>query len=213
MEKCLIPLQNVAFLPNFPLNKVISGWTEGLQLMTVGEKARFWIPQDLAYKGRPGAPAGMLVFDIELLSFKKHLLQRQKLLPMLLLLPIMPRKQTLGLHIRFYRKAPGTEKPSAESIVTVHYTGWLTNGEMFDSSVTREEPAKFPLNKVISGWTEGLQLLTVGDKARFWIPEDLAYKGRPGAPAGMLVFDVELLEIFYPASSSRSAYRCCCSSC
>ena len=54
-----------------PLGGVIAGWTEGLQLMVVGEKRRFWIPQDLAYKGRPGAPAGMLVFDVELLSIAK----------------------------------------------------------------------------------------------------------------------------------------------
>ncbi len=66
---------------------------------------------------------------------------------------------------------------------------------MFDSSVTRGRPATFPLGGVIAGWTEGVQLMVVGEKRRFWIPEDLAYGGRPGAPQGMLVFDVELLEI------------------
>ena len=78
--------------------------------------------------------------------------------------------------------------------VTVHYTGWTTDGKAFDSSVARGKPATFPLNRVIAGWTEGLQLMTVGEERRFWIPQDLAYKGRPGPPAGMLVFDVELLE-------------------
>jgi len=77
----------------------------------------------------------------------------------------------------------------------VHYSGWTTDGKMFDSSVTRGEPASFALNQVISGWTEGVQLMVEGEKARFWIPENLAYKGQPGAPAGMLVFDVELLSI------------------
>ena len=76
----------------------------------------------------------------------------------------------------------------------VHYTGWTTDGKAFDSSVARGKPATFPLNRVIAGWTEGLQLMTVGEERRFWIPQDLAYKGRPGPPAGMLVFDVELLE-------------------
>jgi FKBP-type peptidyl-prolyl cis-trans isomerase len=66
---------------------------------------------------------------------------------------------------------------------------------MFDSSVTRGEPAEFPLGNVIAGWTEGLQLMVEGEKRRLWIPESLAYQGRPGRPAGMLVFDVELLNI------------------
>ena len=66
---------------------------------------------------------------------------------------------------------------------------------MFDSSVMRKQPATFPLNRVIPGWTEGVQLMVVGETRRLWIPEELAYKGRPGAPAGMLVFDVELISI------------------
>jgi peptidylprolyl isomerase len=79
----------------------------------------------------------------------------------------------------------------------VHYTGWTTDGKMFDSSVARGEPATFPLNGVIKGWTEGVQLMVVGEKRRFWIPGNLAYDNspRPGAPKGMLVFDVELLAI------------------
>jgi peptidylprolyl isomerase len=77
----------------------------------------------------------------------------------------------------------------------VHYTGWTTDGKMFDSSVTRGQPATFPLDSVIPGWTDGLQVMTVGERTRFWIPDELAYKGKPGRPQGMLVFDVELLEI------------------
>ena len=67
------------------------------------------------------------------------------------------------------------------------------DGEEFDSSVRRGEPTSFPLHQVISGWTEGLQTMVTGEKARFWIPQDLAYKGQSGPPAGMLVFDVELI--------------------
>ena len=78
--------------------------------------------------------------------------------------------------------------------MTVHYTGWTTDGKMFDSSVARGEPATFPLNGVIKGWTEGVQLMVEGEKTRFWIPEPLAYGGRR-APFGMLVFDIELLKI------------------
>ena len=79
--------------------------------------------------------------------------------------------------------------------MTVHYSGWTTDGKLFDSSVVRGEPTTFGLNQVIAGWTEGVQLMVVGEKRRFWIPERLAYKGAKGAPKGMLVFDVELIEI------------------
>lgn len=99
------------------------------------------------------------------------------------------------LAYKILHKGGGTEHPKPTSVVRVHYTGWTTDGNMFDSSVTRGEPSEFPLNAVIAGWTEGLQLLVVDDKARFWIPEQLAYKGQRGMPAGMLVFDVELLAI------------------
>jgi peptidylprolyl isomerase len=85
-------------------------------------------------------------------------------------------------------------RPTASSEVTVHYTGWTTDGKMFDSSVVRGEPMTFPLGNVIKGWTEGLQLMAVGEKTRFWIPQELAYKGE-SAPYGMLVFDVELIKI------------------
>ena len=77
----------------------------------------------------------------------------------------------------------------------MHYAGWTTDGKMFDSSIPRGKPSSFPLNRVIPGWTEGVQLMVVGEKTRFWIPEELAYKGKPGRPQGMLVFEIELLEI------------------
>ena len=66
---------------------------------------------------------------------------------------------------------------------------------MFDSSIVKGEPIELALDQVIAGWTEGLQLMTEGEQVRFWIPQKLAYKGNPGMPAGMLVFDVELVKI------------------
>jgi FKBP-type peptidyl-prolyl cis-trans isomerase len=89
----------------------------------------------------------------------------------------------------------GSRHPGPTSSVTVHYTGWTTDGKMFDSSVQRGTPATFALNQVIDGWTEGVQLMVEGEKRRFWIPEALAYQGASGAPRGMLVFDVELIKI------------------
>ena len=100
-----------------------------------------------------------------------------------------------GLAYMVLEEGDGDTHPEATDTVSVHYTGWQTDGEMFDSSVERGEPTSFPLNQVIAGWTEGVQLMVEGEKTLFWIPEDLAYGGRPGAPSGMLVFEVELLEI------------------
>jgi peptidylprolyl isomerase len=102
-----------------------------------------------------------------------------------------------GLASKVLVKGKGTEHPKSTSEVTVHYSGWTTDGKLFDSSVMRDMPATFPLDRVIKGWTEGLQLMVVGEKRRFWIPGSLAYDNvnRPGAPKGMLVFDVELLAI------------------
>lgn len=100
-----------------------------------------------------------------------------------------------GLAYRVLTPGTGTEHPTRQSTVTVHYSGWTTDGELFDSSVRRGEPSSFGLTQVIPGWTEGLQLMVTGEQTRFWIPEGLAYRGMSGRPQGMLVFDVELQSI------------------
>jgi FKBP-type peptidyl-prolyl cis-trans isomerase len=89
----------------------------------------------------------------------------------------------------------GTRHPRPNSTVTVHYTGWTTDGRTIDSSISRGEPTTFSLDGVIPGWTEGVQLMVEGEKRRFWIPARLAYEGSPGKPQGMLVFDIELIRI------------------
>jgi FKBP-type peptidyl-prolyl cis-trans isomerase len=104
-------------------------------------------------------------------------------------------KTTSGLSIKVLQKGTGTRNPRPTDRVTVHYTGWTTDGEMFDSSVKKGQPATFGVTDVIAGWTEALQRMVEGDKVRIWVPEQLAYQGRPGKPAGMLVFDVELIRI------------------
>jgi peptidylprolyl isomerase len=108
--------------------------------------------------------------------------------------PADAKKTSSGLAYKIVTPGKGKTHPTGTSEVTVHYTGWTTDGKMFDSSVARGEPASFPLNRVIRGWTEGVQLMVEGEKTRFWIPEPLAYRGER-APYGMLVFDVELLRI------------------
>jgi peptidylprolyl isomerase len=104
------------------------------------------------------------------------------------------KKTSSGLAYKVITPGTGKKHPTASSEVTVHYTGWTTDGQMFDSSVARGEPATFPLNRVIAGWTEGVPLMVEGEKARFWIPENLAYRGQR-APYGLLVFDIELIKI------------------
>ncbi|MCB9593761.1 MAG: FKBP-type peptidyl-prolyl cis-trans isomerase [Sandaracinaceae bacterium] len=100
-----------------------------------------------------------------------------------------------GLASRVLVAGTGTVHPGPTTTVEVHYSGWTTDGEMFDSSVARGESIEFPLDGVIAGWTEGLQLMVEGESRRLWIPEELAYRGQPGRPAGMLVFDVQLIRI------------------
>ena len=104
------------------------------------------------------------------------------------------KKTSSGLAYKVLTPGKGTTHPKETSEVMVHSTGWTTDGKMFDSSVARGEPATFPLNRVIKGWTEGVQLMVEGEKTRFWIPEPLAYGGKR-APFGLLVFDVELIRI------------------
>jgi FKBP-type peptidyl-prolyl cis-trans isomerase len=172
---------------SFPVARVIAGFSEGLQLMVPGEKRRLWIPENLAYKGAR-EPKGMLVFDIELIDIPTKAPTDVKAPP------ADAKKTASGLAYKMIKQGTGGRHPKANSQVTVHYTGWTTDGKMFDSSVVRGEPATFGLDGVIPGWTEGLQLMYEGEKSRFWIPEKLAYQGK-SAPYGLLVFDVELVKI------------------
>ena len=101
-----------------------------------------------------------------------------------------------GMQYLVLTEGQGTEHPTARSKVTVHYHGTLLDGSVFDSSVERGQPIDFGLNQVIPGWTEGVQLMVVGEKTRFFIPSKLAYgnKSTGGIKGGsLLVFDVELL--------------------
>jgi peptidylprolyl isomerase len=171
----------------FPVARVIPGFSEGLQLMVPGEKRRLWIPEALAYKGQRD-PKGMLVFDVELIDMAGRPPADVKAPP------ADAKKTASGLAYKVIKEGTGGRHPKSSDQVTVHYSGWTTDGKMFDSSVTRGQPATFPLDGVIAGWTEGVQLMVEGEKARFWIPEKLAYKGER-APYGLLVFDIELLKI------------------
>lgn len=183
----------------FAVGGVIKGWTEALQLMVKGEKRRLWIPAELAYGDKPrgGAPSGQLTFDVELLEITPA--PKPPDVPTDVKAPPMDAKKTeSGLRYKVLTAGKGSKHPAATDKVTVHYSGWTPDGNMFDSSVMRGKPTSFALNQVIKGWTEGVQLMVEGEKTRFWIPAELAYGETPkraGAPAGPLVFDIELLSI------------------
>jgi len=172
----------------FPVNRVIPGFSEGLQLMVAGEKRRMWIPEALAYKGQENRPKGMLVFEVLLIEMPNRAPSDVKAPP------ADAKKTASGLAYKVLKPGVGARHPKPSDQVTVHYSGWTTDGKMFDSSVVRGQPTTFAVNGVIAGWSEGVQLMVEGEKVRFWIPEKLAYEGKQ-APYGLLVFDVELIKI------------------
>jgi peptidylprolyl isomerase len=176
---------------SFPVNGVIAGFSEGIQLMVEGEKRRLWIPEALAYRGMDGKPKGMLVFDVELVK----VIEPPVVPPDVAAPPADAQTTPSGLATKVLAAGTGAVHPDGDSTVEVHYSGWTTDGKMFDSSLTRGVPIRFRLDEVVEGWTEGLKLMVAGEKRRLWIPQKLAYRGAPGKPAGMLVFDVELVEI------------------
>lgn len=178
----------------FPLNRVIPGWTEGLQLMVVGEKRRLWIPQELAYRGMPGRPQGMLVFDVELLDIRRagdpppapEDLRRP---------PRGPACTANGVCSRVLVEGTGAIHPVPSDRVRMSFAGWTSDGRLFEATQLSGVPGTFPVSGLVPGLSEGLQAMVAGEKRRIWVPERLGYAGRPGAPVGDLVFDVELLEI------------------
>ncbi len=178
---------------NAPVFRVMPGWQEALVTMTKGEVKRLWVPPELADKN-PAMPEGMAVYEIELVEIKKQ--TEPPPVPKSVATPPKDAKKTeAGVSYKVLEEGKGDTSPTKSDRVRVHYTGWTTDGKMFDSSVVRGEPAEFPVGGVIPGWTDALQQMKKGAKWRIWIPEEMAYKGAPGRPQGMLVFDVELLDI------------------
>lgn len=109
--------------------------------------------------------------------------------------PTDAERSPTGLAWRVLRPGDGGARLQPGETFVVHYAGWTTDGKLFDASVDRGQPFRARPEQVIPGFAEGVSAMTVGEARRLWIPEALAYQGRPGAPAGTLVFDVELLAI------------------
>jgi len=176
----------------------LKGLDEGVMLMSEGDKFRFIIPPELGLTANPqqkGGPGGQtLIFDVELI----------KVMPEIKVEPYdIKGKETIstasGLKYIVVKKGNG-KKAEAGKTVSVHYTGYLTNGTIFDSSVKRDEPIKFKLGsgQVIKGWDEGIALMTTGDKFHLIIPPAIGYGERDMGtiPANStLIFDVELIDV------------------
>lgn len=181
---------------SFDVAKVMPGWQEALPLMAVGDHARLWLPAALARQDHAPAPRGNLVYDLELVSIER-LPEPPRAPPSLAAPPKNARKTKSGLAYRIQNKGKGDGKlkPRLIDRVDVAYSAWTTDGKLFDSSLLPGKPTNLPVSGLIPGWAEGLQLMAKGDKATFWIPEKLTYAGMPGSPRGMLVYEVELLDI------------------
>jgi len=190
------------------LHQEMPGLTEGLQLMKEGAKYRFFIPPDLAYgdRGVPGGPIDSneaLIFDVELIKVQNPERNLEAAMDFLAANAEKDGVKTTesGLQYQVITEGgAGGKSPEEADTVKVHYQGTLLNGTEFDSSYARGEPIEFPLNGVIAGWTEGVQLMSEGDKYRFFIPPDLGYgeRGTPGGPIGpneALIFEIELIEV------------------
>jgi FKBP-type peptidyl-prolyl cis-trans isomerase len=171
-------------------------FAEVLTSMIAGERVRFWAPAEKMNEGKnmPGMPQGLLCYEVEIVQIEKGV-EPPTAPPDVAKPPEGVKRTPKGVSYKVLKAGKGGPHPKATDTVRVHYTGWTTDGKMFDSSVVRNEPAEFSLQGVISGWTDGIPVMSIGDKFRFWIPEELAYKGAPNRPQGMLVFDIELLEI------------------
>jgi peptidylprolyl isomerase len=171
------------------VNKMIPGWGEAVQKLVVGEKQRAWVPASLS--GGKLKEGESYVVDTELVE----IIEIPTTPADVAAPPADATRTPSGLAYKVLRPGAGTEHPKRRSTVVVHYTGWTTDGNRFESSVLRGEPVTFSLDQVIRGWTEGLQLMVEGEKTRFWIPSRLAYGNDRTKPQGMLVFDVELVAI------------------
>ncbi|HEY1557098.1 MAG TPA: FKBP-type peptidyl-prolyl cis-trans isomerase [Kofleriaceae bacterium] len=184
-----------------PPMKLPQAWEDVLTDMVQGERVRFWIDAAKLHgekeKAPPGLPEGQLCYEVEVTNIEKGV-EPPPTPPDVAKPPGDAKKTAKGVFYKVLKTGKGGPKPQADSTVMVNYTGWTTDGKMFDSSTTSNKPAELSLSHVIDGWKDGIPLMSVGDKYRFWIPVDLAYKNRPGSPAGMLVFDVELVEIKPP---------------
>lgn len=188
------------------LSKAQPAMVEMIRHTPIGETRRWWVEAERMKPGYPGMPELMHVLEITVHGEKDPARAPADVAGP----PEDAIRTASGLAYKVLERghrAPGS--PAPDDLVQVHYTGWTTNGQVFDSSLYRDRPATFPLSRLIEGWREGLMLMQRGDSFRFWIPGDLAYDKLEGAdkPKGMLVFDVTLLAFGPPARPAAPARK------
>lgn len=183
------------------LNRAIFGISEGIQMMTPGEKRRLWIPGKIGYgepapdvETPPQQPLGMLVFDIELISFEKAPVPPSAPKDVAAI-PAHATRSDSGLAWVVLEEGAGTDHPIATSVVEVDYTMWTADGDVVESTALRSGVDTMGISRLVPGWTEAMGLMVEGERRLLWLPEDLAFKGAPHRPAGMIVIDVKLVQI------------------
>ena len=182
------------------LRQSIEGLREVLKDMSLGESRRVWVPGNLTFvSSEPDEPAPNvdLTFDVELLEIVKG----PATPPDLGTPPATAHKTPSGVHYRVLTQGAGGAHPSAQSTVRLRFSGFTRDGSVFESTELDARPALVALRELPPGLSEGIQQMVVGEKARFWLPAELAYGEKPtrrGLPAGPLVYDVELLAIAIP---------------
>lgn len=173
------------------------GLARALLMSPVGETRRWWFQADRLKPGYAGMPDLPHVVDLTVLGTKDPVQTPEDLAAP----PADALRLPSGIAYRVLKRGPGGPSPTLASTVEIHYSGWTSYGQLFDSSVQRDVRAVFPLQQLILGWQQGLPLMSRGDTFRFWIPGPLAYDNAPagpGTPRGTLVFDITLYD-FSPA--------------
>ncbi len=175
----------------FKLADMFTGWQQGLGLMVAGEKRRLWIPAHLAPPNPKKGPRGAVVFDVELLGVQPI----PNLPPGYAQPPPDAATTESGAFSRRIAEGSGEEFPGADSVALMHWTGWTTDGKVFESTLLRGRPTAFPLDKVLPPFADVVRQMVEGEKRHVWIPADIAQGQWPGAPQGDLILEVELLKI------------------
>ena len=178
---------------SFSLNKVIPGFGTGLQLMVDGEKRRFWIPEELAYAGRSGRPQGMLVFDIEMISFVRA---PEAPVAELAEPPVDAVRTESGLAYVILEEG-GDENPGPEDMLSLELNVWTHEGSLYDSSVLNGEPASFRMDMTIPAFSELLPQMGRGAHWVIWSPSEMARLDDDSVVDTPLVFDVELIDFVH----------------
>lgn len=175
----------------FRLDLIITGLSEGLQLMVVGEKRRLWIPEELAYAGRQDGIPGMLVYDVKLIE----VFRAPETPPDIAAAPASAVKTDSGLAYLVLASAEG-DPPGPQDKVSAHVDSWMPDGTLFDSTRLRDSPTSFQLDQSVPAFHEMIGSMAPGEKRRVWSPAELAQLDEDSSIDTPMVFEIELLQFF-----------------